>query len=103
MELMAVKSVKIDADNDDLEVKPNVAKLSPGDTVEWEIVNLGAGLRLDIEFHDQSVCGPFVYDGANTDNPARGWYACAAAKKVKSNNPDQSGATMWKYDVVLYD
>ncbi len=77
-------------------VKPLVALLTPGSSIDLVVKGLTAGQTLELDFHVQGgVKGPF----ARTQK-VRGRYTFAGDGKVTAGPVDRPGEEAWKFEVV---
>jgi hypothetical protein len=77
-------------------VKPLIALLGPGASIDLAVRGLTAGQTLEVDFRVQSgVKGPF----ARTQR-VRGRYTFAGDGKVTAGPVDRPGEEAWKFEVV---
>ena len=77
-------------------VKPLVALLAPGSSIDLVVTGLAAGQTLELDFHVQGgVKGPFA-----RSQRWRGRYTFAGDGRVTTGPVDRPGEEVWKFDVV---
>lgn len=77
-------------------VRPLIALLPPGATIDLVVSGLAPGQTLEVDFHVQrAVKGPF----ARTQR-VRGRFTFDADGKLTTGPVDQGGEEPWKYEVV---
>ena len=78
-------------------VRPLIALLTPGATIDLAVAGLAPGQRLEVDFRvRRDVKGPFA-----RSQKVRGRYSFAADGKVAAGPVDQGGEEAWKYEVVV--
>ncbi|HSB60382.1 MAG TPA: hypothetical protein VLI67_01590 [Vicinamibacteria bacterium] len=78
-------------------VRPLIALLPPGATIDLAVAGLAPGQTLEVDFRVQrGVKGPFA-----RSQRMRGRYTFAANGKAAAGPVDQGGEEAWKYEIVV--
>jgi hypothetical protein len=81
-------------------VRPSIALLPTGASLQLKVTGLAEGQSLEINFRAQGgKVGPFAKTSANV----RGRYVFTNSNPLPSGPVDVTGDAVWKFDVILRD